>query len=310
MDIIMKYLNILIIITLLSTTIKSEENTQPSPKAMAGTASVETFNVPKNNIKRAIVLGATSGMGRQVAKILCKKGYIVGAAGRRTELLESLKQETNNKPSSRLRSTGKIITKQIDVTKHKDCRKKIIELIEELGGLDLIIITIGGWTNKSETSWEYNKQLIEIDTIGFFVAADVAIEFFKSQGHGHIAGISSIDGIRGNALWPVYSAVKAFISTYLEGIRNYMIQNKIPITVTEIIPGWVNNETFQFDQMNNTYWVSTTNKAAEQIVQAIEKKKKKAYITKRWVVIAKILKWLPDKIYNAPWWKIRSPKII
>lgn len=259
----------------------------------------------KNNIKRAIVIGATSGMGRQVAKILSKKNYIVGAAGRRVELLKSLKEETDNELSPRLQPTGKIITKQIDVTKHEECRKKIMELIEELGGLDLIVITIGGWTNKAENSWEYNKQLIEVDTIGFFIAADVAVEYFKAQGHGHIAGISSIDGIRGNALCPVYSAVKAFISTYLEGIRNYMIQNKIPITVTDIIPGWVNNETFQFDQIPNTYWVSTTNKAAQQIVEAIEKKQKRAYITKRWIIIAKLLEWLPDKIYNASWWKIR-----
>ncbi len=266
----MKYLNTIVIITLLGTT---------------------TMNAQK----KAIILGATSGMGRQIAKILSKKNYIVGAAGRRIELLKSLKEETYNK----------IITKQIDVTKHKECRKKIIELIEELGGLDLIVITIGGWTNKAENSWEYNKQLIEVDTIGFFIAADVAIEYFKAQGHGHIAGISSIDGIRGNALCPVYSGVKSFISTYLEGIRNYMIQNNIPIFVTDIIPGWVNNETFQFNQMADTYWVSTTNKAAQQIVESIEKKKKRAYITKRWIIIAKLLEWLPDKIYNASWWKIR-----
>ncbi|MBD3273357.1 SDR family NAD(P)-dependent oxidoreductase [Candidatus Dependentiae bacterium] len=271
----MKYLIIFIIISLINTTIK-----------------------PQNMQKKAIILGATSGMGREVAKILNNKNYKVAAAGRRTELLESLKKETDNK----------IIIKEIDVTKHEECRKKMLELTKELGGLDLLVITIGGWTSSIKQEWKYNVNLIEVDILGFFIATDIIIEYFKNQGYGHIAGISSIDAIRGNALFPVYSGVKAFISKYLEGTRNYMIQNKIPITVTEIIPGWVDNETFQFSQMDETYWVSNTKKAAKQIVDAIEKKKKKAYITKRWKIIAKLLEWLPDCIYNAPWWKIRSIK--
>lgn len=72
----MIYFNILIIITLLNTTIKSKEH-----------SSVETFNVPENNIKKSIVLGATSGMGSQISKILTKKGYIIDRAGKRVKLL-------------------------------------------------------------------------------------------------------------------------------------------------------------------------------------------------------------------------------
>lgn len=245
--------------------------------------------------KKAIIIGASSGMGREAARQLSNKNYLVGATARRIKLLKSLKKENVNK----------IITMEMDVTKHEDCKNKLSELIKKLGGLDLILIAVGGWTEQTENNYQYNKNLIEVDVLGFLNLAENILEYFKKQKYGHLAAISSIDSIRGNSLCPVYSGVKAFVSKYLEGVRNYMLQNKIPIHVTELIPGWVDNETFQFSKMDDTYWVSSTEKAAKQIIDAIEKKKKKAYITKRWYIIAKLLEWLPDKIYNASWWKIR-----
>ena len=91
--------------------------------------------------------------------------------------------------------------------------------------------------------------------------AHTAVEFFEKQKSGHLVGISSISGLRGSGYCPVYSGAKAFISRYLEGVRNKMIQNKIPVYVTDIMPGWVDVEHTTFSEIPGTYWVATLEKA-------------------------------------------------
>ena len=110
-----------------------------------------------------------------------------------------------------------------------------------------------------------------------------------------LAGISSIASVRGNAMAPAYSASKAFESTYLEGLWLKAKKLKKDISVTDIQPGFVKTNMAKSDKK---FWESTAQKAAMQIYDAIKKKKKRAYITKRWWIIAKILKWMPLFIYK------------
>ena len=254
---------------------------------------------------KAIIVGATSGMGRQVAKML-SKDYDIGLVGRRLNLLESLKAEIPTKS----------YIKQIDVTQAEAAIQKLSELIEEMGGLDLIVISIsaandnlpnGNLANsnlinddlETKKKFEKNKKTIDVDLFGFWIMADTALSFFEKQKSGHLVGISSTSGLRGSASCPVYSGAKAFISRYLEGVRNQMIQKNIPIHITDIIPGWVEIEAEDIHKIPGAYWVATTQKAAQQICDAIKAKKKKAYITKRWQLIAWLYGITPDFIYNA-----------
>jgi short-subunit dehydrogenase len=239
--------------------------------------------------KKAVIIGATSGMGKAVAIKLAQAGYVVGMAGRREHILEELKKQI---PHSYI--------KKIDVTK-SDAQEKLQELIGQLGGMDLMVISISSYSDfeASTPETEKEKAILDVDLLGFYAMARVGFEYFEKQNSGHMVGISSIDGIRGNACCPVYSGAKAFIDKYLEGKRNNYIQHNIPITVTDIIPGWVDNESCAFSKMPGTYWVASTEKAANQIVEAIESKKKVAYITKRWELISLLLKIVPDRVYNA-----------
>lgn len=240
--------------------------------------------------KKAIVIGASSGMGRQVAKLLAQEGYLVGIIGRRLPLLESLQKEI---PS-------KTYIKQIDVTHYDAAVKKLDELIIEMGGMDLILISISAANNlKTGADCENNKKTLAVDLLGFWYMANAAVTYFEKQGHGHLVGISSTSGLIGEAQHPVYSGAKAFISRYLEATRNKMIQHHIPISVTDIIPGWVEIEAEDVYKIPEAYWIATTQEAAAQIVQAIKDKKKKAYITRRWKIIAFLYQICPDWLYNA-----------
>lgn len=167
--------------------------------------------------------------------------------------------------------------------------------------MDMMVISISAYNsfNESMTEAQKDKAVLDVDLLGFYSMASAEFSYFEKQKSGHMVGISSIDGIRGNAYCPVYSGAKAFINKYLEGKRNAYIQHKVPIAVTDIVPGWVDTEQCTFSTMPGTYWVTSTQVAADQIVSAIQAKKKIAYITKRWILINWLLKITPDSIYNA-----------
>ncbi len=112
--------------------------------------------------------------------------------------------------------------------------------------------------------------------------------------HGHIVGVSSIIALRGSDIVPAYSASKAFMSNYLEGLRKKAFKDKSAITVTDIRPGFVDTEMAKAEQK---FWVASPTQAAEQIYSAIQRKKSYAYITRRWILIGWLLKILPNWIY-------------
>lgn len=168
-----------------------------------------------------------------------------------------------------------------------------------MGGLDLMVISAGAFLDVDEQNpFEADKKIIEVDILGFWAMAQLAVAYFEKQKTGHLVGFSSIDALRGNASCPAYSGAKAFVSTYLEGVRNKMKQSRLPIHVTEIIPGFVDNEKIAFSKMDDTYWAAPLPKATKQIFTAIKNKKERAYVTKRWRIIAWLLAITPEKIYN------------
>jgi len=186
--------------------------------------------------RKAIVVGATSGIGKELVRVLHHNNYIVGATGRRFGLLKEIESELKTR----------IHVKELDVTS-MEAQEVLQSLIREMEGIDIIVISAGiGGLN---VSWEVEKQTIETNVPGFTSMANVAFQYFSSKGSGHLVGISSIGAIRGGAA-PAYNASKAYV---------------------------VN---------------------AAQIYSAVSRKQKHAYVTKRWRVIAFLLKILPDWLYH------------
>lgn len=235
-------------------------------------------------MKKAIIIGATSGIGRELAKILSLNNYVVGMAGRRTELLSSLRREISES-----------YIKRIDVTKSEEAITLLNELIQEMGGMDMIVICSGVGFINPELDWKLEKETIGVNISGFATIANAAFKYFANQGSGHIVGISSIAAIRGSGEAPAYNASKAFVSNYLEGLRQKASKSGIGITVTEIQPGFVDTAMAKGEGL---FWVAPPEKAARQIFKAITVRKNHAYITKRWRLIAWLLKIMPRWIYN------------
>ena len=242
-------------------------------------------------MKKAIVIGATSGIGKELAKIFSQNNYVVGLAGGRTELLSELQKAIPTKT----------YIKTIDVTQTKEAMHLLEELIEEMGGVDLIVISSGVGFINPELNWEQEKETIDVNVSGFVAMANVAIKHFGKQGSGHLIGISSIAAIRGNGDGPAYNASKAFVSNYLEGLRQKASKMRIPITITDIQPGFVDTAMVNIAAMEKgqgIFWVASPQKAALQIYEAIRNRRKHAYITRRWRIVGWALKVMPDFIYH------------
>ena len=236
-------------------------------------------------MKKAIIIGATSGIGNGLAKILVNNNYKVGITGRRTELLQKLKSENPNL----------YFDKTFDITNCKETVEKLNELKTELGGLDLLIISSGTGDLNQKLDFEIEKRTIETNVKGFTCVANWAFNYFEGQKSGHLVAISSVGGIRGSRIAPAYNASKSFQINYLEGLRQKSKKLNTEIYITDVRPGFVETDMAKGE---GQFWVATVEKAAQQIYNAIKKKKKIVYVTKRWKLIALILKRVPRQIYD------------
>jgi short-subunit dehydrogenase len=235
-------------------------------------------------MKKAIVIGASSGIGRELAKILSGSGYAVGVMARRIHLLDELRDEVE----------GELFVQQVDVADSEIAMEKLANLTEEMGGADLIVISAGTGEINNDLNWQSELETIRTNVTGFAALANVAIHHFIERGSGHLVGISSIAALRGGRACPAYNASKAFESNYMEGLRQKITRLRLPITVTDIKPGYVNTV---MAKGRHIFWAASAHKAARQIYNVIERKKPRAYITRRWRFIAWLLKGIPAWLY-------------
>ena len=233
---------------------------------------------------KAIIIGATSGIGKGLAKLLAGNGYKVGITGRRTELLEDLKSE----------NPKLFFTKTFDITDVKIIPEKLQELADEIGGFDLLIISSGTGDLNENLDFEIDKRIIDTNVSGFTCVADWTFNYFETQKSGHLVAITSIAGLRGSKMAMAYNASKAYQINYLEGLQQKAKKIKLPIYVTDIRPGFVDTD---MAKGTGQFWVAQVYKVSVQIFNAIQRKKYVAYITKRWQFVAIILKRIPIQIY-------------
>lgn len=236
-------------------------------------------------MKKAIIIGASSGIGKELAKILAEQNYVLGLAARRDELLFQLQKELN----------ADSYVRHMNISKLNKAMKELSELITEMDGVDLIIITSGTGYINHNLEWDKEKETIDVNVSGVTAMINISLKHFIKKNAGQLAVISSVASLRGSREAPAYNASKAFISNYLEGIRCMIKKNKLNIAITDIRPGLVDTKMAKGDGL---FWVQPVEKAVRQIYNHIKRRKDVAYVTKRWGVIGLFMKLVPNWIYN------------
>jgi short-subunit dehydrogenase len=179
-------------------------------------------------MKRAIVMGASSGMGREVAQALAAEGWQVGIAARRLEPLQELQRVYPNR----------VEVREIDIC-NEQADNELLRLIEQIGGVDLYFHASGIGKQNPDLSLGIEMRTVETNVVGFTRLIDTVFNYMASHGGGQIAVISSIAGTRGLSPAPSYSATKAFQNNYLEALEQASVTRGLNIRVTDIRPGFV-----------------------------------------------------------------------
>lgn len=235
--------------------------------------------------KKILIIGASSGIGRRMAEVYASSGNKVGISARRSELLNELQRIY---PSN-------IFTECFDVTADNKIQH-MQSLVNKTGGMDILVISAGTGEPSVDLKWEIDKSIVDTNVNGFIEIANWGFNFFVSQGSGQLVTISSIAANRGSSYSPAYAASKSFQSTYFEGLFIKAKKLKRDVAVTCIEPGFVRTKMAKGgDKM---FWIVPVDKAVRQIMNGIQKKRRKVYVSKRWLIIAKLMKYMPFFIYK------------
>lgn len=235
-------------------------------------------------MRKILIIGASSGIGYEIALQLLEKGCIVGVSGRRIERLEAI---TSKYPKT-------CFAQMIDITQ-EEAASNIDKLIAKMGGIDIFIHSSGiGWANI-ELQSELEILTAKTNVEGLVRCTTHMFNYFDARKSGHIAVISSIAGTKILGSAPAYSATKRFQRCYVEGLAQLSSIRKSNIIFTDIRPGFVTTDLISG---KNYPMQLTAEYAATRIIRAIEKKKRVAIIDWKYSLLVAFWKLIPQCIWE------------
>ncbi len=230
-------------------------------------------------MKKGIIIGASSGIGWELAVQLSALGYQLGLMARRVDRLEELAGKL----------TGQHFVHGTDLRDVEQAQEALQALIKQMVTVDLIVVNSGVGLRERILDWTIESEMIDVNVRGFAAMSVVAMNHFQDNGSGHLVGVSSVASYTSTGLSLTYTASKAFVSNYLEGMRSRAQHSGLPITVTTVEPGFVDTPMVDWPAL----WMAPVDKAVAQMVKAILKRKNHVFITKRWRLAVWILKFMP-----------------
>lgn len=235
-------------------------------------------------MKKIIILGATSGIGYEVAKIYLQAGWKVGVAGRRIDKLEVF----------RAQAPECIEVQQIDIT-HPEATTQLQQLITKMDGMDVFLLSSGIGSQNQKLHPEIELTTVNTNAMGFTRMVTAAFQYFRKQGKGHIAVISSIAGTQGLGTAPAYSATKRYQNTYIDALAQLAHMQKLAIDFTDIRPGFVKTDLLK---QGNYPMLMQPEKVARKIVKAIENRKRRVVIDWKYAILVFFWKLIPAFIWE------------
>jgi len=232
-------------------------------------------------MKRAIIIGASSGIGFEVARLLLDEGWKVGVAARRMDLLQTIGNVSE--------------AEQIDVN-DPNAAELLRSMISQLGGMDLFIYTAGIGKQNRELAEGIEVQTTETNGVGFVRMIGEAYRYFAEKGEGHIVAVTSIAGTKGLGPAPAYSATKALQNVYLQALEQQSHARGLDIYFTDIRPGFVDTALLSGD--SHYPMLMQPDMVARKIMQAIKRKQHICVIDWRYHLLTMLWRRIPRFIWR------------
>ena len=230
-------------------------------------------------------MGASSGLGYCIAEMLLEKGWQLGIAARREELLMPLKEKFPEQ----------VVTACIDVNA-EDAGRQLLLLTEKLGGIRLYFHVSGIGKQNLPLQQDIEMNTVETNALGFTRCITTIFNHMADNGGGHIAAISSIAGTKGLGAAPSYSATKAFQNCYLEALEQQSSMRRLNIRITDIRPGFI--ATPLLGEKPTYPMLMKTENAAREIVSAVLKEKHVRVLDWRYRILTPLWRLIPRWLWR------------
>lgn len=244
---------------------------------------MKTKTTDRNPASYAVVMGASSGIGMEMARLLITHGWHVGVAARR---IERLKELVTMAPD-------RVMAARIDVN-DDNADNSLTQLISRLGGMNLYIHASGIGKQNQELNARIELDTVTTNAGGFCRMIGAAFRYLAQHGGGHIAALTSIAGTRGMGAAPAYSATKAMQNSYLEALDQLSRMRHLGIAFTDIRPGFVNT-----DLLADCHFPMTMNvvPVAQAAVKAIYRHRRVRVIDLRWRIVTALWQLIPHSLW-------------
>lgn len=180
----------------------------------------------------ALVTGASSGIGLELARQLAREGTKVALVARRKDLLDSLAAEIHA-------AGGTALSLPCDVRERIPMHAAVAETVRELGPIDLLIANagVGHVIPADRFDAAFFEDTIRTNLLGPVYAVEAVLPSMLSRHSGHLVGISSLAAYRSFPMTHAYCASKSALNAFLEGLRTEISDRGV--RVTTVCPGFV-----------------------------------------------------------------------
>lgn len=237
-------------------------------------------------MKKVVIVGATSGIGLNVAERLAADGMLVGIAGRKVEVMKELQKKY----------PGRVFYSRIDVTDEK-ASEHLRHLIRRMGGMDVYFHIAGIGYGNDELEVDKEVATMQTNVVGFTRMVDTAFRYFRDEraGFGQIAAITSVAGTNGLGHLAAYSVSKRFQQTYLRALNQLATIQKLHIKFTDIRPGWI--RTPLLDDDRNYPMIMQLPYAVPRIIRAIRRRRRVSVVDWRWNILVGLWRLIPNSLW-------------
>ena len=234
----------------------------------------------------AVVTGASSGIGRSLAKRLAAEGCKVGLVARRREQLEKLADEITQ-------AGGAAAFAPADVADRDQTLNAIHEIAEKLGPVDLLVANagVGAATNLDPVNIGDVVKMFQVNTLGVIYAVEAVLPEMLKRGRGHLAAVSSLGSYKGLPGESAYCASKAAVNVYMEGLRIQLRDRGV--AVTTVCPGFVKTPMTEINDFKMPFLIDA-DEAARRIVWALRRRRKVYNFPWQTALLMKATRWMPD----------------